>query len=563
MNLINNALSAKNVRIHGMSSEKWTTRDKITQYKGLVNLYRRDRQITEVDTAVASKKQYKGLQALRKSIETDRHKLDNAIGGDRQKLRNTLAEHRELQLAHQNSDPKKVIENVHQINFTKRKVLDKLQYQMKLKSQQLIDLKLEEALLQDRLKYEVYDKIKEEEVAQIITGKVQDALLKKEAALAIQQTYAEIINVMKKDALYFDGILLAIQTDYWYQCRCVLNAAKQGQLATEYKNDREQEFEALEKAVIKDMKTQKVDLEIVREQAENLHSNLKHLLRRDSDLTTCILKLEESQDFTELRKDLSKIETALTYLRDTTLVSSFEQIYPSLQEQLRQKRRLNALAKKCERNRDIILNKMNHAELMNNMLKNTMVETTGEYKKRKKELMDAVEEQNQSKKQCDQLRDRKRDLIAKVRISLRQIQQLCLPVKTAEERQHIKKHDFEANADDPPEPPQEDEIDGRKIISDLTPKLSYLMANVSEKMDDSKTDAAYRFYESLMKERCVEEPPEITTDESLMGEFSAEVSHLLTREDIKKQSAEIVAAHNKEEDLVPIFQVKRKKRKFK
>lgn len=57
---------------------------------------------------------------------------------------------------------------------------------------------MEEALLQDRLKYEVFDKIKEEQVAQIITGKVQDALLKKEAALAIQQTYGEIINVMKK-----------------------------------------------------------------------------------------------------------------------------------------------------------------------------------------------------------------------------------------------------------------------------------------------------------------------------------------------------------------------------
>lgn len=53
-------------------------------------------------------------------------------------------------------------------------------------------------MLQDRLKYEVFDKIKEERIAQIITGKVQDAILKKEAALAIQQTYAEIINVMKK-----------------------------------------------------------------------------------------------------------------------------------------------------------------------------------------------------------------------------------------------------------------------------------------------------------------------------------------------------------------------------
>ncbi|KAH0815772.1 hypothetical protein GEV33_007019 [Tenebrio molitor] len=368
MDTINNALSAKNVRVHGMSSSKWTTRDKITQYKGL-----------------------------------------------------------------------KVIENVHQVNFTKRKVLDKLQYQMRLKSQQLIDLKLEEALLQDRLKYEVFDKIKEERIAQIITGKVQDAILKKEAALAIQQTYAEIINVMKKDALYFDGILFTIQNDYWYQCRCVLNAAKQGQLATEYKNDREQEFEALEKAILQDMKTQKADLEEVREKAENLHSNLKHLLRRDSDLTTCIMKVEETQDFEMLHDDLRKIEATLKFLRDTTLVSSFELIYPSLQEQLRQKRRLSALAKKCERNRETIMNKMNHAEMMSNLLKNTMVETTGEYKKRKKELMDEIEEENEKKRICDHSITFKRNLIAQVRISLRQIHQLCKTIKTPEEKVLEKK----------------------------------------------------------------------------------------------------------------------------
>lgn len=81
--------------------------------------------------------------------------------------------------------------------------------------------------------------------------------------------------------MYFDGVLLTIQNDYWYQCRCVLNAAKQGQLATEYKNDREQEYATLEKAIKQDLKTQKADLAAVKEQADSLHSNLKHLLRRD------------------------------------------------------------------------------------------------------------------------------------------------------------------------------------------------------------------------------------------------------------------------------------------
>ena len=59
-------------------------------------------------------------------------------------------------------------------------------------------IQLEESALQDRLKYEGFDKIKEEKNAQIITGKVQDALLKKEAALQIRQTYTQISDLMKK-----------------------------------------------------------------------------------------------------------------------------------------------------------------------------------------------------------------------------------------------------------------------------------------------------------------------------------------------------------------------------
>lgn len=34
-----NMLSVKKVKLHGMTSTKWTTKDKITQYKGLINLY--------------------------------------------------------------------------------------------------------------------------------------------------------------------------------------------------------------------------------------------------------------------------------------------------------------------------------------------------------------------------------------------------------------------------------------------------------------------------------------------------------------------------------------------
>lgn len=129
-----------------------------------------------------------------------------------------------------------------------------------------------------------------------------------------------------------------------------------------------------------------------------------------------------------------------------------------MQEQQRQRRRLKALVKKCEKNRDILLNKLNHAEVMNNMLENTMVETTGEYKKRKKELLDLIMNEKNEKEKFEKIKLFKLDIVAKVRISLRQLQQLCKIVKT-ERRQ--SKMMTPTKSDDAIVAPKEDESDGK------------------------------------------------------------------------------------------------------
>lgn len=45
------------------------------------------------------------LKQISKDIVTSRKSLDNAIGGDKQNLRNALQEHKDLQLAYQHLDP--------------------------------------------------------------------------------------------------------------------------------------------------------------------------------------------------------------------------------------------------------------------------------------------------------------------------------------------------------------------------------------------------------------------------------------------------------------------------
>lgn len=53
-------------------------------------------------------------------------------------------------------------------------------------------------MLEDRLNYPEVSQIPEEKEAEMITGKVQDAVLKREAALAVNQTYKQILAIMKR-----------------------------------------------------------------------------------------------------------------------------------------------------------------------------------------------------------------------------------------------------------------------------------------------------------------------------------------------------------------------------
>lgn len=58
---------------------------------------------------------------------------------------------------------------------------------------------MELSLIEDREIYKKYfDKCPIERHAEIITGKVQDATLRKEAALAVHYTYARILEILKK-----------------------------------------------------------------------------------------------------------------------------------------------------------------------------------------------------------------------------------------------------------------------------------------------------------------------------------------------------------------------------
>lgn len=551
-----NMLSANKVKLHGMTSTKWTTRDKITQYKGLINLYTRDKKIIEMDTLIAQKKQARELKMLQKQIEQNRRDLDNAIRGDKQKLRNTLAEHRTIQLAYQNSQPEKVIDMVNQVNFTKRKARDILKYRMKVKSDDLINLKLQYASYEDRLRFEGISwtaMLPCERQAHSITGKVQDALLKKQAAIYIRNSYKEMIAIMKKDALYFDAILVSIHNDALSQGKCMINATKHGQLGTEYLDDRRQEFQLLEKVVKRDMLSRKKDLAGVQRNVENFEKNLRNLLRRDSDVNLGRVNIESSMSVTILKDEMNTVESTLTFLKKSIFTPTIESIFPCIKEQLGQKERLNDFVAKCERNRDDLLNRTEHATLMKSRLENTMVDTTKEYSDKKSELMQNIKAKKSDGANIDRLIQSRRELLAKVCISLRHIHSLTGLMNSGDKNPRSL-----YQVDDEQIPP-----DPGTFLVELAGKFSKLAANAKEFLTGRDLEEGYCMFELMMNDRMKKlQIEEVFSEESLIETVFMD-SHVLSRDDIKKQSAEIVALNAVSEDVQPDRRSKKKRFKFK
>lgn len=73
--------------------------------KNICYYLERDAKILQYDVNLEKKQQKQLLKKLTKNIVTARKSLDDAIGGDRQNLRNALQNHKDLQLAFQDLQP--------------------------------------------------------------------------------------------------------------------------------------------------------------------------------------------------------------------------------------------------------------------------------------------------------------------------------------------------------------------------------------------------------------------------------------------------------------------------
>lgn len=541
-------LSIKKVKIHGIKDDRWTTQDKVSQYKGVITLYTRDQKIVKVDNINQHKKYDKMIKELKKNIIDHRFQLDNAIYGDKQIIKNILAEYDEFRLALSNLEPVIIIEHVHQHTFNKRKQLDLLNFQIKEATNKLIDLKLEAAVLEDRLKYTIDEKLPIELEAAVLTGKIQDAILRREAAVVVQHSYKAILDVMKKDSDYMFQVLEALRDDAKNQGMCMYNTTKLGQLATEYLDDRRQEFIELEVTIKQDLKIRKADLEQIRNQVESIDNSIRHLIRRDSDITCNINRKEYinrlSEDSLETLRQLKELEETMNFLKETTLVSNFHCIFPCIQEQFRQTDRLNHFMSELQSQRDIIFNKLKHAHQM--YKDQTFIKGTSRYhfEIEKDRLEKLVEEQKERKRKTQEHEAYKCDVLLKIRIALQRLEEMTVIVFSPKIK-HAITHELMFETD-----LVHDRTD--EIIEYLESKFQAL-AQVGEVL--LKPEYEYQAFNKvqtvLERITCAIDMTAKVVEESLIEGITFEDGSIPNRQDIKKLSDSIVEANSKTDDLLP------------
>lgn len=128
--------------------------------------------------------------------------------------------------------------------------------------------------------------------------------------------------------------------------------------------------------------------------------------------------------------------------------------------------------------------------------------------------------------------------MAKTRISLKHLQLLATLVSASQPPLKPKSSDYNS----PPRPVLE-EIDGTKIIPELVKKFTKLAQTAKDLLKGSERDEGYKMFETLMHHSTMSvDLFKAISKESLIETVFVD-PHLLSRDDIKKQSEEIVQAH--------------------
>uniref|UniRef100_A0A1B6ENF8 Uncharacterized protein n=3 Tax=Cuerna arida TaxID=1464854 RepID=A0A1B6ENF8_9HEMI len=391
-----------------MEDERWTTKDKLEQFRGVTALYNSTNAINKEKTQALRKKQTKDIKNLTTQNKKYREQYEEVLHGDKKNLLPALHTHPTMQLAFKNLNPEGIEEELKQSIFCKTKELDRLRFKKKNLEENFLNKKLGLAELEQEADEPPENYLWEQE----ITNQIQSISVKLNAARSTKAVYEKALNILQKDAIRFDEVLEGLRKDLVHQCESIVKAVEMGQNMSEELDSLQREYKMTERTVRANMKQRDRAIRGLRAEidAARLHSHAgirdsrniippQQLRTSSPNLSDDTESVKNALEETMVKREISVTQEILNHIKEAALVHRIQDICPRLEEQKRQKTRLLKQVQENEEQLARMLDLHNQLDVMLEVVMyHTMTEEAKQVKEEKLKLLQEIEKQNETLK---------------------------------------------------------------------------------------------------------------------------------------------------------------------
>ncbi|KZC04667.1 PREDICTED: uncharacterized protein LOC107192980 [Dufourea novaeangliae] len=543
---------SKRIEVYrGFRDGKWTTKDKLDQYRGILKLYDREKKLRLQDAAKLKKRISWQLGSFREDVK----KYHQLVSGSKDRAHNLLQDRKDLRLKCRGQRTEHIYTIIYEDNHQKRRQLDKLRYEKRRKLKRCFELQLEHAELFDSYAREREVPWTQDLTQQRLVARYQQSIAKQNAARAINITYTSMLEILREDAVHYEALLDLLKQDRRSQCEVILAATIMGQLAVEESDDIAGKCKEITRKVWNNMKERERSLAFIRGQVEDLWSYAQSLIRTESEtMFTMEVRRASIASNGSLEKQIKSLEGVFDKVKESLLVRSYRELLSRLEEQMKQRTRLLEQFNRNVKERDSLSSQKNEALSTLTEIEHTIVAGVEEYKTDKRTLLEQIVMQKQRQLEHKNLRKVRGELLMDIRAALQNMVAMLVCVRRGTIRTPKKQTDKRPTKDGKDDTEELEavlpimekiETEGLALLSTVSRKVGALFGMSNFEFDEDRDDRAKDLYQTYVSDynsrlKYKDEGVEPT---GLIVEHEAIDSSILTRADIKFRSRQAVEAY--------------------
>ncbi|XP_032690544.1 uncharacterized protein LOC116853526 [Odontomachus brunneus] len=402
--------------------ERCISRDRKTRYRGILKLYARDKKLRLSQATKLKSTVLRKLTSLEADVKNYRNVIKNLSKGDKLK---SLDNHKEFCLAFRQLQSSELYADIFNDNDVKRRLLDKLYYEKKKKLKYTIELQLKCSDLLNECREENDN---QSHCKQQLIVRLQRYISKYNAAKTIYSTYLPILNILKKDAMFFDTLLNILKEDQCLQCKTILRVTVMGQLAAENLDDVRQKYKQATRVILHNMRIREQMLNNVRFQVRDLWAYALSLVRVESDTVLIKKNTDESTADKIIDKQLVHLKDICDEVKEILFVRSYHDLLLRFDDQFKQRINLLARLNINIKNRDSLLSKTNYAIQICESLQYSKT-AAEQYKTYGCEILELMHIEEKREKDFQELKKTYGELFTNIRAALQNMNMMLLYVK--------------------------------------------------------------------------------------------------------------------------------------